>query len=80
MPLGYGAPDLYGQDLTSMPNRLKRKNKPQNNPTVRPTQPVKNLVKPMYEVTTYKPQFVIPNFDHLHNSASGKNTKYESLL
>ena len=74
--LGYGAPDLYGQDLTSMVNRSKRKNIKKNNPTATPT-PEKNLVKPRYEVTTYKPQFVIPaNFDHLHNNA-GKDTKYK---
>ena len=72
--LGYGAPDLYGQDLTSMVNRSKRKNIKKNNPTATPT-PEKNLVKPRYEVTTYKPQFVIPaNFDHLHNNG-GKDTK-----
>ena len=57
-----------------MSNRLKRKNIKKNNPTATPT-PEKNLVKPRYEVTTYKPQFVIPaNFDHLHNNG-GKDTK-----
>ena len=57
-----------------MSNRLKRKNTKKNNPTATPT-PEKNLVKPRYEVTTYKPQFVIPaNFDHLHNNG-GKDTK-----
>jgi hypothetical protein len=70
---GYGAPDLYGQDLTSMVNRSKRKNIKKNNPTATPT-PEKNLVKPRYEVTTYKPQFVIPaNFDHLHNNGGSLN-------
>ena len=57
-----------------MVNRSKRKNIKKNNPTATPT-PEKNLVKPRYEVTTYKPQFVIPaNFDHLHNNG-GKDTK-----
>ena len=79
--LGYGAPDLYGQDLTSMTNRLKRK----NNPTTT-IGPEKNLVKQKqqqqhFQVTTYKPQFVIPTFDHKNlQPALLQNTKHKQNI
>ena len=75
--LGYGAPDLYGQDLTSMTNRLKRK----NNPTT--LAPEKNLVKTQqqhFQVTTYKPQFVIPTFDHENLRPALQNTKHKQNI
>ena len=50
---GYGAPDLYGQDLYLANNNPRAKRKKNSKP--------ENIV----QVTTYKPQFVIPN--HLFN-------------
>ena len=60
---GYGAPDLYGQDLfTNNPRAKRKKNeKPEN----------------IIQVTTYKPQFVIPN--HLFNDNQADHERQQTI-